>query len=519
MIAVAHPAWLCGLLFIPAVWWLHRTRGHGTPLPVASLMLWEASRETGQAADRAPVADPAWRRRALLVGLLAAALAAPLLTAERTRVTVWLDDGLSMTAREANGQQRWQLGIALAQQAAAGQPGRSFTWRTLGGSRASLAPDRLASLTPRAREDDLPAAGTLERNSEHWLVTDGTDPALAAWAASAGIARVFISGTATDNVALLALAARPDLKTGSRLALEVTLANNGARAVARTLELYAGGQLLLRRALQLQPDELLRTRLDIARPGAALEAQLIPGDALQIDDSLVLPPASFQPVQVAVSAGCGSALRRAVAAHPQFAVGDAAGAALRISCGADSAIRAGVPQLTVMQSGKPRLLPAGAMWSQSAIDAGLAVPLPAGLQARDIGLAVGPADQVLLWSGNEPLASVTTRPMRQLRTILDLDSPAVSRQPEYALLTATLLDTLSGESQLDKVSRVGFDRAATRIAAVRRPGSVSPARARVGLQSTDLTAWFLAAALCVLAWDILATTRRSRAITRFAAGK
>lgn len=519
MIAVAHPAWLSGLLLIPAVWWLHRTRGHGTPLPVASLMLWEAGRETGQAADRAPVADPAWRRRALLVALLAAALATPLLTAERTRVTVWLDDGLSMMAREANGQQRWQLGIALAQQAAAGQPGRSFAWRTLGGSRTSLAPDRLTSLTARAREDDLPAAGALDRNSEHWLVTDGTDPALAAWAASAGIARIFVSGTATDNVALLALAARPDLKTGSRLALEVTVANNGARAAARTLELQAGGQLLLRRALQLQPDELLRTRLDIARRGAALEARLTPGDALQLDDSLVLPPASFQPRRVAVSAGCGAALRRAIAAHPQFAIGAAAGAALRIACGADPANRAGVAQLTVMQAGKPRLLPAGALWSQSAIDAGLAVPLPAGLQAHDIALAVGPADQVLLWSGNEPLASVMTRPIRQLRTVLDLESAAVSRQPEYALLVATLLDTLSGESQLDSVSRVGFDRAATRIAPDRPPVAATPARARAGLQATDLTAWLLAAALCVLAWDILATTRRSRAIARFAAGK
>ena len=152
MIAVAHPAWLSGLLLIPAVWWLHRTRGHGTPLPVASLTLWEASRETGQAADRAQVADPAWRRRALLVGLLSIALAAPMLTAERRRVTVWLDDGLSMMAREANGQPRWQLGIAQVQQAAAGQPGRAFTWRTLGGSRAALSLDRLTSLTPRASD-------------------------------------------------------------------------------------------------------------------------------------------------------------------------------------------------------------------------------------------------------------------------------------------------------------------------------------------------------------------------------
>ena len=214
-----------------------------------------------------------------------------------------------------------------------------------------------------------------------------------------------------------------------------------------------------------------------------------------------------------------SALRRALATHPQYAIGDAGGAALRVACGADSEIRAGVAQLTVVQAGKPRVLPAGALWSQSAIDAGLAVPLPAGLQARDIGLAIGPADQVLLWSGNEPLASVTTRPIRQLRTILDLDSPAVSRQPEYALLAATLLDTVLGQSQLDKIARIAFDRAATRIAAVRRPEALTPARARGESQSTDFTAWFLAAALCVLAWDILATTRRSRAIASFAAGK
>lgn len=481
-------------------------------------MLWEANRETGQAADRAQHADRAWRRRAFLVGLLSVALAAPLLTVERMRVTVWLDDGLSMMTREPNGQPRWQLGINQVQQAASGQPGRVFTLRTLGGSRTPLSMDRLADLRPRASEGDLPAAGTLDRSSEHWLVTDGTDDRLASWAARAGITRVFVTGSATENVALLALAARADLKTGSRLALEVTVANNGARAATRTLEVSARKELLVRRTLQLQPGEVLRTRLDIARPETAIEARLNPGDALELDDSLALLPASFERTRVGVPANCGVALRNAIAAHPQFAIADTGGAALRVACGADSATPAGAARLTVLQAGKSRLLTGDKLWSQTAIAAGMAVPLPAGLQAYDTKLAVGPAEQVLLWAGNEPLATVATAPIRQVRTVLDLEDAAVSRQPEYALLVATLLDSLSGQAQLDKVARVAFDRAATRIAPARRPVAATPARAHRDSQSVDLTAWLLAAALCVLAWDILVTARQSRAIRRFTAG-
>ncbi len=517
MIALAHPAWLSGLLLVPAVWWLHRTRGHGAPLPVASLMLWEANHETGQAADRAQYADPAWRRRALLVALLSAALAAPLLTVERMRVTVWLDDGLSMMTREQNGQQRWQLGMEQVQQAASGGPGREFTLRTLGGSREPRSLDRLAGLKPRSNEGDLPAAGALDRDSEHWLVTDGTDDRLASWAARAGIARVFVAGSTTENVALLALAARPVLKADSRLALEVTVANNGASAATRTLEVSTGKELLMRRTLQLQPGELLRTRLDIARPETAIEARLNPGDALGLDDSLALQPASFERTRVSVPATCGTALRNAIAAHPQFAIVAAGGAALRVACGADPATPAGVAQLRVLQGDKSHVLTGDMLWSQTAIDAGMAVPLPAGLQAYDVKLAVGPADQVLLWTGNEPLASVTAGPIRQVRTILDLDNDVVSRQPEYALLVATLLDSVSGQMQLDKVARVALDRAATRIAPASLPVVAVPARAHRNAQSVDLTAWLLAAALVVLAWDLLATARQSRAIGRFTA--
>jgi hypothetical protein len=143
---------------------------------------------------------------------------------------------------------------------------------------------------------------------------------------------------------------------------------------------------------------------------------------------------------------------------------------------------------------------------------------PAGMRAYDTRLAAGPADQVLLWTGNEPVASVTTGPLRQVRTILDLDSAVVSRQPEYALLIATLLDSVSGQAQLNKVAGVAFDRAATRIAPERLPVAATPARARGEPRSIDFTAWLLAAALCVLAWDILATARQSRTIGRFTVG-
>ena len=519
MIAVTHPLWLLGLLLIPAVWWLHRSRGHGALFPVASLLLWESTRADASASTRAQRADPAWRRRALLVSLLAVALAAPTLNIEHKQVIVWLDDGLSMMAVERNGQKRWQLGIDQVQKVAAGYPDRSFRLRTLGGNRKALPLGRPTVLTPRIDESDLPAPASLDANLEHWLLTDGTDPALTAWAAAAGIERVFVTGSSTDNVALLAIAARPNLIVPTRLDLDITIGNNGGAAATRTLAVFAGPERLMQSPLVLQAGELTNVRLDIARPETALRAILNPGDALELDDSLELPLASFRRNRVALAGTCGAALRRAIAAHPQFDISDNVAVDLRIVCGAEASCNAGVACVTLLRGNASQVLPADILWSQDAIDAGAAVALPVGLRAQAGGLRVGVNDQVLMWAGKEPQVRVTVAAPRQLVTSLDLASPAVSNQPEYALLVAALLDSALGRPQLQKVARLARDRGASRIAASRAPSrsppTTRPAPTPAGVQLFDLTPWLLALTLGLLLWDLWASARQTRSLARF----
>ena len=109
----ATPAWLFGLLLVPVIWYLHRTGPILRRHPVASLDLWRDARLDAMQAGERRRADPAWIRRAIIAALLSLALAGPTLPRGGERVTLWVDDSLSMQTVQS-GRTRLERGLDLA---------------------------------------------------------------------------------------------------------------------------------------------------------------------------------------------------------------------------------------------------------------------------------------------------------------------------------------------------------------------------------------------------------------------
>ena len=108
----ATPAWLFGLLLVPVIWYLHRTGPILRRHPVASLDLWRDAQLEAMQAGRRRRADPAWIRRAIIAASLSLALAGPTLPRGGERVTLWVDDSLSMQTVNRAGR-GWSAGSIL----------------------------------------------------------------------------------------------------------------------------------------------------------------------------------------------------------------------------------------------------------------------------------------------------------------------------------------------------------------------------------------------------------------------
>ncbi len=131
LLSFAAPIWLSGLGLLPVIRWLHRGGRQRRAVPVSRLGLWQRSVASSPAAGERRPPDPAWRRRALLTALLFVALSEPQLADERTHITLWIDDSLSMLTREAHGT-RLAEGLAQARSLLAEVPNADVEVRTLG---------------------------------------------------------------------------------------------------------------------------------------------------------------------------------------------------------------------------------------------------------------------------------------------------------------------------------------------------------------------------------------------------
>jgi hypothetical protein len=346
-------------------------------------------------------------------------------------------------------------------------------------------------------------------------VTDGSDPRVRAWASANGIARIIPVGSATENVAIVSLAARPALDSPDTLEVEVAIVNSGLRSAQRTVDLRGAEPDQARRTVQLEPGEEARLRWRVQRGAGALRVALAPADSLVADDSLALTAQQLQPLAVQVDAGCPAGLRRALAAHDGLRLGADAVPQLRIDCqdSVDLGRPGKLPLLHLPEIGDAVAVnPGELLWSRDAVTSNFAMPLPAGLRAGKARGVDTARDQVLLWADGKPAIVRTRAAPHTVVSWLDLGQPALRREPEYAVLVAALIDATWGRPVLRRFEQVIREPELTRIVPERSIALANAPRAeRAGQDYSEALLWL---ALLLLLWDLAARLRQFIALRR-----
>lgn len=484
MLSLAYPLWLLGWLSLPLIRWLHRFSVGDKTILVSALFLWPPPTAAETTGRRPGKPDPRWRLRALVVMALILALAGPRLEqAGEHIIEVWVDDSLSMQTLE-NGKTRLQTGFdklysALLETGATRvllhslvNPAIEKSWRSDAAQRDHdrwPAPLLSGSLHPRP-----PMPALMNRDHEHWLMTDGADPDLDAWAGKAPLSRILQIGETGDNAAITLLSVRPNLDRDATAQVLLTVHNLGARPETRTLSLYAGDSLRHRELLQLPPEgqRNLRFKLLLSDPYPPLRAILTPADFLPADDALSLDTAGLSPVTVSMDEDCPGALKTALKAYPRIRITDTPQAQydMRVVCNKASGKETDHPALHIHPLHNPRPLGFTPVWSitEEAIDWPLLQPE---WLYTDSDITHPANIKPLLGSAENPLITVSGTTTRMIDVFLDMAQPRLIRQPEYLVLIDGLITSTLGRHLLDETFSTEIPVAESRIAPELLPSS------------------------------------------------
>lgn len=513
MLSFATPAWLLGLLLVPVIRWLHRGGAQLRSVPVSSLALWRKTATAGPSAGERRPPDPAWRRRALAAALLSVALAGPRSAAPVERITLWVDDSLSMLTREAGGT-RLETGLAKVAAELASRPRAEVEVRALGNPwprQDGLSSEAIAALVRDAgqREPAAPPSGLLRADRRHWLLTDGADAEFLEAAAGIGFSRVFRVGEITRNAGIVRVSARRSLADRDRLDLELQVRNGGDAAEERVAILSTESGEVTRASIKLEPGA--SATVSAAAPMAsAVQARLEPGDALAADDTLALDASPLLPRRVAADPACSAGILAALQAHPALLVtGDAAAADLAVECGGTAGPPA-VPRIRFLREHPPVRVDGPLLWSSSVGVTQRGSLDSLDLQTRGPLAPPGSADTLLLAAGSMPLIVERRNAGAPLiETALEAAADDASRTVA-PLLVALLVDRAVSASLLDAVAVTA--RTEHAIAVVPREGSMSaaPDSAASALQSRHWVRPLILAAALVLLWELATLLRRWR---------
>ncbi len=512
MLSFATPLWLAGLALLPAIRWLHRGGPHRREVPVSRLALWRDAEASRPAAGERRPPDRAWRRRALLAAILLIALSGPQLSDPRVRVTLWIDDSLSMLTREAQ-TTRLVEGLSRVRALLDGLPPvevevRTLAdpWRGLGALNDATVATVLAGAG--RTEPAPPPVALLRRDSQQWLLTDGADATLLAWSDGRRPDRVVQAGAVTRNVGLERLSARRHADDPATFDLLLQVTNGGTAEEDRAVVFTAGAVEVARASVsRLRVGE--SRRLEIAIPAAAtVRAALQPADALPDDDQIELDLAPLRRRRVAVEASCPKALVAAVGAHPALAFAGPANADAEatLDCGASGA-PAGVPTIRVLADRAASRPPGTLQWS-SAVPQSRRIELDADRLQLAAHLQAGPNDAVLLAIGEAPVVVRRAGEARRLETSFDVAAMAAGRGPELPLLVNWLFETVLDRSLLDEIAVVDRGPRAALVAPLRivAPPPVSAAAAPGS--ASDQARLVLLIALLVFLWELVALVRQ-----------
>ena len=508
----ATPAWLFGLLLVPVIWYLHRTGPILRRHPVASLDLWRDARPDAMQAGQRRRADPAWIRRAIVAALLSLALAGPTLPRGGERVTLWVDDSLSMQTRQS-GQTRLERGLDLAAKALRAAGVRDVETRLLSSPwRAGLergAPGRAAVASQAGRsEPQLPDPSQLDRSRSHWLLTDGADASVNAWLAAAPVTRVFQVAEDSRNVGIARLSARPQPADAMALAIQVQLTNSGDRAESRRVVVTADGGVVGAREVSIAPGSTSAIQFEARAPVRSVEARASPTDALAADDTDAVDTSSLVPVATVVDPTCPAAVIRAIRAHPALRVSGDSDARLVVDCGGATSANPTLPRIRVA-GGAPEAIDGSTLrWAPGFADRLPRVSIAPSLRSRGRLDAAGRTDSVLLEAGAEPLVVLRYGPPRVVETALDLSAPETANEDSLPLLVGLLVDVAMGEDLLSRSAAAGRGSLASKVGPLETLQARFETAPSVQSRESTLLLPLLLLAMALLLWDVGALGRR-----------
>lgn len=511
MLSFTTPLLLAGLLLVPAIRWLHRGGPQRPRVPVASLVLWRrAAADSAGAGERRPP-DPAWRRRALLASLLVVALAGPQLPDRSGRVTVWVDDSLSMLTREARGS-RIEAGLADVRSALAAAGAGEVEVRTLGDPwrRYGTLDDATAAdiVAGAGREEPAPPpAALLRKDRQHWLLTDGADAAILQWQDGTMPDRSVRVAQVTRNAGLELGSARRSLEDPGSYELLFKITNGGTATEARQLVVETDAGVVGRSAWTVDAGESALVRATIAA-SASVRASLQPADALAADDSISLDLAALRPRRIAADPRCPPGLLAALRAHPAIVVAapGTPGVEAAINCGAEQRAP-GIATLHVRTDRVPSAPDGFLQWSSSLSDVDHIALDGESLQVAG-RVDPRPGDKVLLAAGDDALIVERAGAPAVIETSLDFAAADATGGSATPLLADLLLAQLLGTRPLDDVVLLDRGRRATMVAPTEEPDAVAPTSAPQEMHAHDATAPLVMGALLVLLWEIVALIRR-----------
>jgi hypothetical protein len=508
----ATPAWLFGLLLVPVIWYLHRTGPILRRHPVASLDRWRDARLEAMQAGRRRRADPAWIRRAVVAALLSLALAGPTPPRSGERVTLWVDDSLSMQTRQS-GRTRLERGLDLAATALRAAGVTDVETRALSNSMrmgAGLGPSDRGTITSQAgrHEPRLPDPAQLDRSRSHWLVTDGADGDINAWLAAAPVTRVFQVADNSHNVGIARLSVRPQPADTTALAIQVQLTNAGDRAESRRVVVTTDAGVIGARDVSIEPGSTATIPFDTRVPVRSVVARLSPADALAEDDTVSVDTSSLTPVATALDPTCPAAVLRAIRAHPALRASGDSDARLIVDCGGAVSASPDLPLIRVA-SGSPEAIDGSALrWAPGFAETLPRASISPSLRARGRLEAAGPADSVLLEAGPEPLIVLRKGPPRIVETTLDLSAPEIANEEWLPLLVGRLVDVAMDDDLLSRSVAGGRGALASKVVPLdslqARFASTPSAQSR----DSKLLLPLLLLAMALLLWDVAALGRR-----------
>ncbi len=509
--ALATPAWLLGLLLVPAIWYLHRSGPILRRHAVASLDLWQDDgARTAQAGERRQP-DPAWLRRAAILALLCVALAGPQWQRPAERVTVWVDDSLSMQTLE-DSETRLDRGLRLAQAALRESAVHDVIVRPLSDPTraypsASAATMQAIRSHAGTREPQPPAPDALTAARAHWLVTDGADDGVNAWLGNSVVERVIQVASASRNVGITRVTVRPQPADQTAGAIQILLRNGGSAPETRTVEVLAGSILLASHTVSIGAGASVTLTQAVPLPVQRLTVRLVPTDALPQDDSVIVDGTPLTRIAVHVDPSCPVEVTRSVGAHPALRTTTGRDAGLIIDCGSGWGSDVPVPRLALRQGPPEQFAASSVLWSQAAPGAS---PRLASFPPRARGRLDAPrsVDEVLLAAGEVPLVIRRAGSPRTVETSLDLGATEMTGTDTVPLLFAFLADAALGVSLFDRSAGFARGDTASMVAARAVLEAQPPSRDATQGGGVPFVLPLAMLAVVLLGWDALSLARR-----------